>query len=228
MTASSTRARPAKSTKPRRSNKERRAQSDRQIIQAAQELFARQGYQQTSLIQIGKLAGYTGTLISNRFGSKHQLLSAVLTSILNRFEESEKQSRAVLRNPVEIGQGETPPDAVLLMRDFVQGYIDDALQHPTRLKALYVIMGEGLGNIPEIQDDLKRVNLVFRRHVEGLIQYGVDQGQFAAETNPATHATIIVGTLRGVATQLFTEPDQADHKGLLPALQDSIVLPLLA
>lgn len=213
--------------RPRRSNRERRAESDRKIIQAALELFAEKGYQQTSLIQIGGRAGYTGTLVSNRFGSKPQLLRAVMSTILNRFEESEKQSRAVMRDPAGRADDETPPDAVLLLRDFVRDYMADARQNPVRLRALYVIMGEGLGNLPEVQDDLKRVNQVFRRHVEGLISYGIDRGQFSADADPVTRATIIVGTLRGVATQLFTEPQTADRPGMLAALQDSIVLPLL-
>ena len=69
----------------RRTQQERKAESERAIILAAMNLFARQGYMRTTLNEIGKAAGYTGGLVSHRFGSKEGLLQAVLKHIRTRF-----------------------------------------------------------------------------------------------------------------------------------------------
>ena len=69
----------------RRTQEERKAESERQIIRAAIRIFARQGYLRTTLNQVGEEAGYTGGLVSHRFGSKAGLLKAVITDSGNRF-----------------------------------------------------------------------------------------------------------------------------------------------
>ncbi|MBT4162000.1 MAG: TetR/AcrR family transcriptional regulator, partial [Gammaproteobacteria bacterium] len=69
----------------RRTQEERKAESERQIIGAAIKIFARQGYLRTTLNEVGEEAGYTGGLVSHRFGSKAGLLKAVITNIGTRF-----------------------------------------------------------------------------------------------------------------------------------------------
>jgi len=198
---------------PRRSHKDRREESDRKIIQAAIELFAENGYQKTTLIQIGELAGYTGTLISNRFGSKDRLLRAVLAHILVRFQATE-----------------TGPDknisASKQLANFVAAYLLDVTKKQSRIRALYVIMGEALGSISNIQNDIIKVNVVFRERISEFIQAGLDNGEFKPGINVATEAIIIVGLLRGVTMQILAEPNKIKACDLINSVQDSVLAKL--
>src|SRR5213079_3307001 len=67
--------RPGQSAR-RRTQAERTALSEKLILRAAIKLIARQGYSRTTLAEIGKEAGYSGGLVSHRFGSKQDRLRA--------------------------------------------------------------------------------------------------------------------------------------------------------
>jgi len=200
----------AKNTK--RSQKERRADSDQRIVEAAIELFALRGYQKTSLIHIGQKAGFTGTLISNRFGSKERLLRAVLAHILNRFEADEQVTDV--------------QSASRQLEHFVATYIHDATTAQSRIRALYVIIGEALGSISSIEDEVVKVNQVFRNKIKEFIHLGITSGEFNPKTDPQAQAIIIVGLLRGVTMQILAEPT-LNLKQLIVEIQMSILSPLL-
>ncbi len=202
----------------RRTQEERRNESDARIIAAAIELFASQGYRQTTLIQIGQTAGYTGTLISNRFGSKEKLLRAVLAHILDRFypdPENAGGSRA--------GNMETTPTADVQLLGFIERYLMDVNDRQSRIRALHVIIGEALGGMPQVHDQIVKVNRAFRRHVEGYIVHGIGTGVFRADLDPAEAAVIIVGLLRGVTMQALAEPGQIEIRSMIRPLQATVL-----
>ncbi|USG61073.1 TetR/AcrR family transcriptional regulator [Sneathiella marina] len=197
-----------------RKNVDRRKDSNHRIIQAAMELFAENGYQRTTLIQIGRKAGYTGTLVSNRFGSKERLLRAVLALILNRFETSGN-----------IDQPSNNSDTVSIaveLSDFVAAYLEDVALRGTRIRALYVLMGEGMGSLPEITDEIAHVNEVFRGRISSFLESGKERGEFRDSLDILTTAVLIVGLLRGVAMQILVEPKSLALEDLVVATQKSI------
>ncbi len=198
-----------RSTKTRRSNKERRQDSDQRIINAALELFAAQGYLRTTLIQIGNIAGYTGTLVSNRFKSKEGLLRAVLAHIMQRFEDApEKQGFK---------------SAQAQMSDFLELYLKDVADREDRIRALHVIIGEALGAIPEIRDEVISVYTIFRGRVAGLVQAGIESGDYKADTDPDQASIIIVGMLRGITMQYLADPKAVDPKAMIPVVQRNVL-----
>ncbi|MBE7638350.1 TetR family transcriptional regulator [Sneathiella sp. P13V-1] len=187
---------PVKTT-PRR-NSERREESSQRIIEAAITLFAEKGYQRTTLIQIGERAGCTGTLVSNRFGNKERVLRAVLATILNRFQGQTLSER---------GANEDLSATEQLSR-FVALYLKDVVEQQTRIRALYVLMGESLGGLPQIAEEIQRVDELFRAEVEAYLQIGVDAGEFEIpKGQQLITSTLIVGLLRGVATQVLNAPN---------------------
>lgn len=201
----------------RRTQEERRNESDARIIAAAIELFASQGYRQTTLIQIGQAAGYTGTLISNRFGSKEKLLRAVLAHILDRFYPDS--------GSVESGRGEgaeAAPAADAQLLGFISQYLMDVNDRQSRIRALHVIIGEALGGMPQVHDQIVKVNRAFRRHVEGYIVHGIETGTFRADLDPTEAAVIIVGLLRGVTMQALAEPRTIEITSMIGPLQESV------
>lgn len=202
----------------RRTQEERRNESDARIIAAAIELFASQGYRQTTLIQIGQAAGYTGTLISNRFGSKEKLLRAVLAHILDRFYPDTGDTGQKAAGQGAAGQ---PADERLL--DFIARYLMDVNDRQSRIRALHVIIGEALGGMPQVHDQIVKVNRTFRKHVEGYIVDGIRTGAFRADLDPTEATVIIVGLLRGVTMQALAEPRTIDITSMIGPLQATVL-----
>jgi AcrR family transcriptional regulator len=64
----------------RRTQRERVEESTQRLIQAAAELIAKGGYEAASAAEIGRRAGYSRSMVHARFGSKEQLIDAVVTS----------------------------------------------------------------------------------------------------------------------------------------------------
>ena len=203
-----------------RTHKSMRAESDARIIAAAIEAFADRGYHRTTLKQIGEAAGYTGTLISRRYGSKAALARVVFAHILRRL--------------TPVGEEERPeswvdPDisARRQLDSFVRRYLRDAADEPARLRALYVLIGETLGGMDEIDDEAAHVNRVFRDHLAGYVSLGQRQREFRTDLDADLVAVIIVGALRGVVTQILAEPDHFDLDALAVELRRQILSPLL-
>ena len=195
----------------RRTQQERKAESERAIILAALNLFARQGYMRTTLNEIGKAAGYTGGLVSHRFGSKEGLLQAVLNHIRTRFLDD------------QLGSAITTESAEESLRNYIEIYINEVTVREGRIRALYVIMGEALGAVPEIRKNIAELNDHARNRLAGIIQRGIASAEFRNDANPDTSAVLVMGTLRGVVMQYLADPRAFNIKAVMKSMQDSAV-----
>lgn len=226
----------------RRTHKERRAESDKRMIEAAMALFAEKGYQKTTLIQIGDKAGCTGTLVSNRFGSKEGILRAVLAHILSRFVtdtekyqvETEKLERILATAPEDISlksnvartaKGKSTSSTQQL-KDFIRTYLEDVVTAESRIRALHVLMGEALAALPEIRDEIIKVNVLFRARVAAYIRAGVESGEFREDVDVEASSMLIVGLLRGVTTQALMEREAIDLMAEIERVQEMSISPL--
>ncbi len=195
----------------RRTQQERKAESERAIILAALNLFAKQGYMRTTLNEIGKAAGYTGGLVSHRFGSKERLLQAVLNHIRTRFLDD------------QLGSAITTESAEASLRNYIEIYINEVTVREGRIRALYVIMGEALGAVPEIRKDIAELNKRARNRLAGIIQRGIASGEFRNDVNPDTSAMLVMGILRGVVLQYLADPRAFNIKTVMKSVQNSTV-----
>lgn len=188
---------------PARTQEARKAESERKIIKAAGELFARQGYTGTTLADIGKRAGYTGGLVSHRFGSKEELLKAVVSRATQRYVSDQ------LEPALSEGSAE---DA---LRSYIEVYLNEVSVRESRMRTLYVVMGEALGAVPEIADEIAGLNRSIRRYIERIIQRGIDAGEFRRDLKPARSAVLILGLLRGITMQYLADRKAFDPKALV-------------
>ena len=195
----------------RRTQQERKAESEHAIILAALNLFARQGYMRTTLNEIGKVAGYTGGLVSHRFGSKEGLLQAVLKHIRTRFLDD------------QLGSAINMDSAEESLRNYIEIYINEVTVRESRVRALYVIMGEALGAVPEIRKDIAELDEHTRNHLAGIMQRGMASSEFRNDANPDTSALLVMGTLRGVVLQYLADPQAFNVKAVIKSIQDGAV-----
>lgn len=190
----------ARIEKRRRTQAERTEQSDKLIMRAAVKLIARQGYFRTTLSQIGAEAGYSGGLVSYRFGSKEGLLRALIGRITNRFGDDQMHPAIA---------GRPGLDALCT---WTEVYLGELTARESRLRALYVLMGEALGPVPEIRKVFAELNESMRSLVEDFIRRGVDDRTIRPDADPATDSTAAVALVRGVAMQWLIDPGCFDLK----------------
>ncbi len=180
-------------TQRRRTQAERNAIANRRLIRAALRLIARQGYTRTTLAEIGTAAGYTAGLVSHYFGSKAGLLRQLVEHAAGRFYQDQMWPAA---------EGKSGLDALC---SAVDTYLTELVVREERMRALYVVMGEALGPVAEINDAFVELNHKFRLAARRWIQAGIDAGEIRADLDPEIEAVAFVGMLRGVGMQWMAD-----------------------
>lgn len=200
----------------RRTQAERAATANRRMLRAAIRLIARQGYTKTTLAQVGKEAGYTGGLVSHHFGSKEGLLRELVEHAAGRFYQDQL---------LEATQHKSGLDALCAT---VDAYLDELVAHQEHMRALYVLQGEALGPLVEINEVFAELNRGFRVNARAWIGAGVKAGEIRSDLDPDAEAGVFVGMLRGVATQWMVDPGCFDLDVVRQSLKDSLCRHLAA
>jgi AcrR family transcriptional regulator len=200
VSATTTADRPA--TAQRRSQADRRAISDARILRAATELFAEQGSVRTTLNEVGARAGYTGGLVSSRFGSKAGLVRAVLDDIYRRFRRETLDQMHGLESVVD------------RLSAYLRVFLDRLAEPRSDVSALYVVMGEAMGAVPDLRLDVGRFMEQTVGELAGLIERGVARGELRADLEPVHAATLLVAMLRGITIDRVARPEMVPPKNL--------------
>ena len=196
--------------RPRRTQAERTATASQRMLRAARQLIARQGYTKTTLSQVGKAAGYTGGLVSHHFGSKEGLLRELVTRISERFYHDQIRPATDHLTGLE---------ALTAMADT---YLTELVVREEHMRTLYVLMGEALGPVSEINDVFAELNSDFRLSARMVIEAGVASGEIRAGLDPGAEAGLFVGMLRGVALQWMADPGCFDLEAVGVSLKDAL------
>ncbi len=197
-----------------RTHEERRELSEKQMLKAAIALFARQGYLKTTLTEVGREAGYTAGLVSHKFGSKEGLLQAVVDHISKRFLND------------QLGDAIEQASATESMRNYIDIYLTEVSLREGPMRALYVIMGEALGAVPEIRKSIADLNAGARGRLIGIIERGIEQGEFRKDTDTEAAAALIIGALRGLVMQHLIDPKGLKLKNLHDTVKGTVIASL--
>jgi len=165
----------------------------------------------SSLNEIGKEAGYTGGLVSHKFGSKMGLLHAVMEFMAGRFLE---ELLAVTAEE-ETVTGRLCSSIDIYIRNLVRG--------GGTLRALYAIMGEALGGEPELRKSVVSFNKRYKRQLSQVLREGIASGEFNSDLDPDNAALTIIGTLRGVAMIYLYDQKAFKIEKMIPLLQQTIL-----
>lgn len=175
-------------TRPRRRTQaERTATSDERMLYAALKLIGQRGYRGTSLAAIGEEAGYSRGLVNERFGSKDGLLWVLVRNMMR-----------VYRRDVRATQGKV--GGVDQLCNLLDNH-RKALELEVPIRALYALMFEAMGPIPQLQPEFQKLHESFRGDIEGVLRDGTKAGLIRADIDPAAQAAILLGALRGIAFQ---------------------------
>jgi AcrR family transcriptional regulator len=196
---------------PRRTQRERRELSHHRMLDAAMTLVARQGSSRTTLSEIGEASGYTHGLVSHRFGSKAEMVRALIEKLQGNFTKSIFPSLA----------GKKSVNAVKLA---CEKYLRAAAR--SERHALYVLIGEALGPVPEIRSEMAKADENFRRAICARLERGIRTREIRATVNPGAQAALIVATLRGLVIQRLLNRDSFDLDRVCRDLKSNLDLTL--
>jgi AcrR family transcriptional regulator len=160
--------------------------STRLLLEATADLVVENGWERTTLGAIGRRAGYSHGLVTQRFGSKDGLLHALLDRMTTQWATTELAPRMPAERGVE---------SVCLFLSEVRA---SAVRDPRSLRALYALMFEGL-RIDAIRDDLHKTHVQLRSALAEA--FAAQEGRGAGSTDPQIAAARVVAVLRGAAYQ---------------------------
>jgi AcrR family transcriptional regulator len=187
-----------------RTRLERREQ---EILRAATELFASTGFHTTSTRRIAEAAGVSEGTVFHYFGSKHDLMLAILDrfyterlsrnaeAILNDVMGTRERLRALALNHVQ----ELAADRALMMR-LIQVYIGVDL--------LYV---HGDDEAPEQDSPIRALNRTYVGYFDRILREGIARGEIRGDIELPPCRDLFFGGLEyGMRTYLYRHRGSAD------------------
>jgi len=184
--------------KPRRTQAERTATSDNAIYKAAIKLIAENGPNDMSLAKLGKVAGFSGGLISYRFGSKSNMLKAVADRIVELWK------RRVLEPAL---QNES---ALADLKTFSKVYFASVKAKTDLMLSLFCLMNASYSTNKELQSQFSKYDENARRLIRKLVEKGIENGEIKKTVDPHAFAVIFIATFRGTAQQYFVDETNVD------------------
>ena len=195
-----TRVRPAE----RRTQAQRRAESEHRILRAAAELFAEQGYVNTTMEQIGTRAGFSAALVARKFGSKPGVIEALLNEI-------RRNTTAVME------QGDDPS-----IIDVIRNYVGLIADGNVWSRALYVLMAESLGPLRDKANLFAQHNRTFMAAIANRIKAAQRAGRADASVKPRVLAAEVLSRIRGATLLWLIDPEGIDFATLSEDLIESL------
>jgi AcrR family transcriptional regulator len=190
--------------------KERSDLSTRRLLEAAGELISEGGYAMMTLAAVGERAGYSRGLATARFGSKLELLEALVKRYTTVWNVRYVQPRTA---------GRTGLDGLLITLDAIR---EQARRDPRALRILYALQFEALGPVPELRDHFIEFHRTMRADMARFVRRGLRDGSIAAGSSPKAEGAAVVGALRGIGYQWLLDPEQIDPTALLTHLIGSV------
>lgn len=193
---------------PRRTQRERAAQAGQALLDAAESLFAERGVEQTSLADVGQLAGYSRGLANHHFGTKAALVDQLAQRIQAQFVGG---AAAKLEEP--------GVDAVAVLSQLAEDYLKAMIGYPRTSRAFFVMWGAAMPSEAALRPVFATDDERFRHGVDQLLRAGQRNGSVSADVDPASTATVLTGMLRGVAAQYQIAPDAVDLPAAIRSCQ---------
>jgi len=159
------------------------------IIEAALELFVRQGYHGTSISHITWKVGITKAAFYSHFESKGQLLLRIISEYESRYID---QLIRVVR--------EYDGDAVSRLHKAISFNAEFALKNPELCMFLDYLTAE-LNTDIDFLPHLKKVHDKHKSFIEEIIADGIQQGLISKSLDPALAALTFIAVHHGVLHQ---------------------------
>lgn len=177
----------------RRSQAERRDESERLLVEATLKVVAERGVSAATFEEIGKEAGLSRGLVTQRFGSKHGLIEAVIAYRHNK-REAILQAERIDQMPVF---------------DAVARYIDAHLRAQAEEQdgpAYFMLLAATVADATALRELFAASHERVRVRLRALLKHGQTRGEIRRDINPDACALTIGSLLLGASIQLLVNP----------------------
>jgi len=164
-----------------------------QILDAAVELFAANGYRGTGVAALGDRVGMTATGLLYYFGSKERLLHEVVAE----------------RDRVDPGGPNGPAEPSLTLSSL--RFLGQHNMETATLMRLYVVLGaESLDDSDPLHDFFVRRYETARGFVRSILEAEKQAGRVRSDINVDDMAREIIAVVMGLEIQWLTDPERVD------------------
>lgn len=178
----------------RRTQAERRDASGRELVQAAIAVVAAEGVAAATFEAIGRHAGKSRGLVTQRFGSRQGLIEAVIGYLHDAQEVA----------MVEAGIDDLPGLVALL------GYVDAylrGLDESADGAAYFRLLSSAVADVSEFRAAFAEEHRRIERRLEGLVLRGQAEGDIRRGIDADAAALMIGSQLLGLSMQRLVDPD---------------------
>lgn len=184
---------------------ERSRLSTTRLVRAAAELLVEVGYERMTLAAIGRRAGYSYGLVTQRFGSKEGLMWVLVESMIVDWSRGE-------------GKRTTSEKWLQRIQPIIEGVRASAARDPVSLRALWSVMFEAVKPGTSLNERVRELHVNQRANTARSIEREIEAGRIPSDFAPEATAAVVVGALRGLAYQWLLDPE-FDYDGALAALE---------
>ncbi len=178
---------------PRRSQADRRAESGRGLVRAVVSIVSRRGVGAATFEAIGAEAGYSRSLVTQRFGSKRGLIDAVIEQASSAFEAQRLSERIEAMSGLE---------GLLLMLD---SYLIQ-LSASQELRTYFMLLSSAVAEVSELRAAFAAEHERVKQRLAWLVDKGQADGTIRPEID-AESAALMIGSLQlGLSMQLLVDP----------------------
>jgi AcrR family transcriptional regulator len=181
-------------TKKRRTQAERSEESSRLMLDAATQLIADQGFLRTTIPEIARKAGYSHGLVTQRFGSKSELV---------RMLAEEFQTLMGAERFMAVLDEHHGLEGLIAM---TETYIDTLASSGPLGRAYYELFAESIVLVPEIHETFVNADRLLRAFIKRVIRAAIEAGELPRDVSVRGLASTIVAILRGVSLQWLLDP----------------------
>jgi AcrR family transcriptional regulator len=194
--------------RPPKTNRERVEESTVALIASAIQLFARQGYERTTAVEIGINAGFSRNMVRDRYGSKEALLQSVFDTFAELLLPAMRRER-----------GGTGLDRVL-------GQLDDLLdaveREPETMRAMIVLTFETPAALQDFSGWFDGLIVDYEAELAGHLAAGQADGSVSDDVDPAREAEVFVSYAIGLCFRSALRRDGYDFVGEIKAWRDRL------
>lgn len=176
------------------SQAERTEISDTRMLDTAIQLIVERGVENTTLKDVGELAGYSRGLVGYRFGNKAGLFTFVLQQVGKQWLEAFTQ---VVGDAV--GQ-----EAIAAS---IEAHNDFCIEMPDHFKAFYILWFESIGPKSELKEVVASIHSRRCEDVARWIQGGLDNGSVNASVDPNKVAIEFCSSVIGIVYHWLLNPE---------------------
>lgn len=185
---------PTSSAAARRTQAERRDESERRLLDATARVVAEQGVSAATFEAIGRSAGYSRGLATQKFGSKDGLIEALIADL------HERQSELLAAHHIaELGGLE----AVLAYVDLYLRHLGDG----EATRAYFMLMAGAVADASSLRAAFARSHEKVKARLAALVQRGQAEGAIRRELDPQAAALMVGGLLLGLSVQWLVDPE---------------------